>query len=120
MLTATPLYRSNLAALAAFQPKVAEIVDAAEIPPEVTPVTGRDGSLGCPQPGMVYAQVITPGYWIVLEVNDQKYPYHTDRKDQIILCIGPDKETDTQPTILPVIPIKPGEIQDGIPWMPVD
>ena len=44
MLTATPLFNSNLAALAAFQPKVGEIIDAAEIPAGVTPATGRDGS----------------------------------------------------------------------------
>ena len=44
MLTATPFYRDNLAALASFQPRVAEIVDAARIPPGVTPARGRDGS----------------------------------------------------------------------------
>lgn len=36
-----------------------------------------DASLGCPQPGMMYAQVITPGYRIVLEVDGKSYEYHT-------------------------------------------
>lgn len=42
----------------------------------VEPVEWPDASLGCPQPGMMYAQVITPGYRIVLEVNGQSYEYH--------------------------------------------
>ena len=35
-----------------------------------------DGGLGCPEPGMSYAQVITPGYRIVLQVGDMPYEYH--------------------------------------------
>ena len=40
------------------------------------PVEWRDSSLGCPIEGMMYAQVITPGYLIVLEANGQEYKYH--------------------------------------------
>lgn len=40
------------------------------------PVEWRDTSLGCPAEGMMYAQVITPGYRIVLEANGQTYEYH--------------------------------------------
>ena len=40
------------------------------------PVEWRDSSLGCPIEGMMYAQVITPGYLIVLEANGQEYEYH--------------------------------------------
>jgi len=36
-----------------------------------------DGSLGCPQPGQDYVQVITPGYRIVLAVGETYYEYHT-------------------------------------------
>ena len=31
-------------------------------------VTWSDGSLGCPQPGEYYTQVLVPGYWIVFDV----------------------------------------------------
>jgi hypothetical protein len=48
-------------------------------------VEWRDASLGCPQPGMVYAQVITPGYLIVLETNGKEYEYHADRR-RVLLC----------------------------------
>ena len=36
-----------------------------------------DGGLGCPEPDTSYAQVITPGYRIVLQVGDMPYEYHT-------------------------------------------
>ena len=45
----------------------------------------RNSSLGCPQPGMVYLQVITPGYRIVLTVGENDYDLHTDMS-RAILC----------------------------------
>ena len=45
----------------------------------------RNSSLGCPQPGMMYLQVITPGFRIVLTVDGQDYDYHTDFS-RAILC----------------------------------
>lgn len=44
-----------------------------------------DTSLGCPQPGMMYAQVITPGYQFVLEYEGKQYDYHAGR-GHLILC----------------------------------
>ncbi len=44
----------------------------------VRAVEWRDGSLGCPSGGMMYPQVITPGYLIVLSANGKKYEYHTN------------------------------------------
>jgi hypothetical protein len=44
-----------------------------------------DTSLGCPQEGMDYAQVVVPGYLIVLVAGSQTYEYHTDYQ-QIFLC----------------------------------
>jgi len=45
-----------------------------------------DASLGCPKPGMMYAQVITPGYRIILEAGGKRYEYHSDRGKRAILC----------------------------------
>lgn len=45
-----------------------------------------DASLGCPQAGMVYAQVLTPGYQILFEAAGQSYSYHTDDVNRVILC----------------------------------
>ncbi len=44
----------------------------------VEPVEWPDTSLGCPQPGMMYAQMITPGFRVVLAANSQTVEYHTD------------------------------------------
>ena len=44
-----------------------------------------DASLGCPKPGIVYAQVLTPGYLIVLEANGKDYEYHADRR-HVVYC----------------------------------
>lgn len=41
-------------------------------------VEWTDASLGCPEPGEEYAQVVTPGYRIVLAVEETYYEYHTD------------------------------------------
>ena len=51
----------------------------------VEAVQWPDSSLGCPQPGMLYAQVVTPGYLIVLAVEDQTYEYHADLDRLVVL-----------------------------------
>jgi hypothetical protein len=52
----------------------------------VEAVEWSDSSLGCPQPGMMYMQVITPGYYVVLEHDGHRYSYHTDRGRRAIRC----------------------------------
>lgn len=44
-----------------------------------------DTSLGCPEPGFFYAQVITPGYRIVLSVGPDEYVYHASTS-RAVLC----------------------------------
>ncbi len=45
-----------------------------------------DTSLGCPQPGMLYAQVVTPGYFIVVSGAGRQLEYHTDTRGRVVLC----------------------------------
>jgi hypothetical protein len=45
-----------------------------------------DASLGCPQPGTAYAQVVTPGLRITLQSGGQAYTYHTDLANRVVLC----------------------------------
>jgi len=45
-----------------------------------------DASLGCPKPDMVYAQVITPGFLVVLEAMGDEYEYHTDVGRFVVPC----------------------------------
>ena len=52
----------------------------------VEPVEWHDASLGCPQEGMMYAQVITPGFLVILEAGGEQYEYHTNQRDTVVLC----------------------------------
>ena len=52
-------------------------------------VTWRDGSLGCPQPGMEYTQALVPGYWVVLEAGGRQMSYHASDRDSFFLCESP-------------------------------
>jgi len=56
---------------------------------EATPVVWPDSSLGCPQPGMAYTQVLTPGYLILLEADGKIYEYHANRDTYVISCENP-------------------------------
>ena len=53
---------------------------------KVEVVDWPDTSLGCPEPGTVYAQVVTPGYRILLLAQGQTYEYHTDRTSRAVYC----------------------------------
>ena len=53
---------------------------------EVVEVEWSDSSLDCPQPGMEYLQVITPGYRIQLESGGNIYEYHSNRDTYVIYC----------------------------------
>ena len=45
-----------------------------------------DSSLGCPQPGMMYLQVVTPGYRLVLAAGGVSTEYHTDAGGRFVVC----------------------------------
>ena len=51
-------------------------------------VEWSDTSLGCPEPNKMYAQMITPGYLIVLETGGNSYDYHTgtDPEGPLVQC----------------------------------
>ncbi len=48
-----------------------------------------DASLGCPQPGKVYSQVLTPGFQLTLDYAQKQYFYHTDMQQQAVQCATP-------------------------------
>jgi hypothetical protein len=53
----------------------------------VKETTFPDASLGAPQPGRSYAQVLTPGYTIKLIAGDTVYEYHAS-DDRVLLASG--------------------------------
>ena len=76
------------------QKAVADLVARLQHPsPEIAIVSvsetdWRDSSLGLPEPGRMYAQVITPGYRIILSAGGTTYRYHAGQNS--VLLAGAD------------------------------
>ena len=49
-------------------------------------VTWRDGSLGCPQPGMGYTQALVPGWRVRLRGPAGVLDYHASVRGGFLLC----------------------------------
>ena len=48
-----------------------------------------DGSLGCPEPGVMYTQAVVDGSQIVVEAGGETYDYRLDGKGNFKLCESP-------------------------------
>jgi hypothetical protein len=64
-------------------------------------------ALGCPEPGMMYLEVITPGYLIVLEAEGETFNVHTDTEGTNVIVCEEDVEArgdqpEARPTPTPV------------------
>lgn len=60
-------------------------------------VTWRDGSLGCPQPGMGYTQALVPGVRVILEHDGELYYYHGTKPDNLFYCENPQEPLAVDP-----------------------
>ena len=62
------------------------------LPPEslqVEQVDARqwnDRALGCPTPGVLYAQIVTPGFLVVIGGGGRHLEYHTDDRGMAVFC----------------------------------
>ncbi|HEY52947.1 MAG TPA: hypothetical protein G4N94_05785 [Caldilineae bacterium] len=87
--TSVPASKAPTAAAQAVQQVAA---DALNVDPEsvtvlkMEEVDWPDASLGCPQPGMMYAQVITPGYKATVEVDGKTYDVHMNANGKGVIC----------------------------------
>ena len=52
-------------------------------------VEWSDASLGCPEDGVAYAQVITPGYSLVFDHDGSSYDVHTNNDGSQVVSCGP-------------------------------
>jgi len=59
-------------------------------------VVWPNASLGCPQPGMQYADMLTSGYLISLDAKGQKYEYHASRST-VVHCKNPSPPVSGTP-----------------------
>jgi hypothetical protein len=57
---------------------------------QVSQVAARewpDSALGCPRPGLMYSQIVTPGFLIVIAGGGKELEYHTDANGvRVVLC----------------------------------
>ena len=51
-------------------------------------VTWSDGSLGCPEPGMLYTQALVDGYHVILRAGDDELDYRLSTAGDFRLCEG--------------------------------
>ena len=52
-------------------------------------VTWSDGSIGCPEEGMVYTQALVPGYRVSLDIAGEEIHYHAGNDGQFFPCGNP-------------------------------
>lgn len=59
-------------------------------------VIWSDGSLGCPQPGMMYTQALVPGLRIRIRAGTESLDYHASERGALVLC-PPGRAVDPMP-----------------------
>ena len=62
------------------------VAESAVVVVDAEQVTWPDGSLGCPQPGMMYTQALVPGYRLTAKTTEGSLRYHTDARGNVVTC----------------------------------
>ena len=57
----------------------------------------NDGSLGCPEPGMVYTQAVVNGYWVVIKAAGKTYDFRVGPRGSFRLCPPGQGRPPSQP-----------------------
>lgn len=61
-----------------------------------------DGSLGCPQPGLDYVQMLTPGYLVTLVAEGAEYRIHLDDTGAGVVCFSGEGVVGSGPDFDPI------------------
>jgi hypothetical protein len=61
---------------------------------ESSPRTWRDGSLGCPEPGMNYTQALVPGWRLVIRAGEELLDYRMATRGTAFMYCPPDRARD--------------------------
>lgn len=57
--------------------------------------TWRDGSMGCPRPGMMYTHALIEGSALVLSAKGREYHYHAGGSGNYFYCANPADDGST-------------------------
>ncbi|HTU67118.1 MAG TPA: hypothetical protein VMF52_14315 [Steroidobacteraceae bacterium] len=63
-----------------------KVAESAVVLTRLEQVTWSDGSLGCPEPGVMYTQNLVPGYLLVAKTPEGELAYHTDSRERAVTC----------------------------------
>lgn len=95
--------RRAVVADAAVRFKVAESV---VVVTQAERVTWSDASLGCPEPGQMYAQMLVDGFRVVAKTGAGSLTYNTDIGGKVISC-GPARQPGGKSTTPPMMDTEP-------------
>lgn len=65
----------------------------------VESVTWRDGSMGCPEPGMSYTQALVDGVRVELTIDGTSHWYHQGGSNEIRHCDDPREPLESSPDV---------------------
>ena len=85
-VTLASIPRAVRRAVAADAARRFEVDRSAVVLSHAEQVTWNDGSLGCPSPGVLYPQVLVPGYRITATTPAGTLRYHTDARGNVATC----------------------------------
>lgn len=60
-------------------------------------VTWSDGSIGCPEEGMMYTQALVPGYRVILDIAGEELAFHAPESGEFMPCANPIEPADGSP-----------------------
>jgi hypothetical protein len=76
------------------EPILVEAAKLAKVPREklvivrAESVVWNNGSLGCPEPGMMYTEALVNGYWVVIDADGKRYDFRVGGGGSFRLCPG--------------------------------
>lgn len=65
-----------------------KVAESAVVLTRAEQVTWPDGSLGCPQPGLMYTQMLVEGFRVAAKTTEGELLYHTDSRGNVVNCAG--------------------------------
>src|SRR6188508_1760077 len=68
-----------------------QVAETAVVLANAEQVTWGDGSLGCPQPGRSYTQMLVEGYRVTATTAAGRLLYHTDTRGNVATCASPPR-----------------------------
>lgn len=104
---AAEMLKDEVAEEVGVAPEELEVISAEE-------VQWSDTSLGCPEPGVMYAQVIVPGWKIIfLDAAGESYEVHTDKEQERFVMCDQDQDQKKEPPATPQ-PLTPGDSSPAV------